>query len=167
MSSVFSIKVGKNTGFFHTNIESEVFIMKTVYDEKTGIHYCIPDNVDECLFSIWALGCDYDGYNDPDNLKALIDEIVALSQKARGFLRDGCLFPEQTERKADIKIISEDCKSCICKQCALNQYNTIISADVEKGCSPCDNCRTMGRKIIIEDECPFYMDGEVINEHVV
>lgn len=67
--------------------------MKTIFDEETGMHYCVPDSVDDCLFSIWALGCDYDGYNDAENLKQLIDELVGLSQKARTFLREGKLFP--------------------------------------------------------------------------
>lgn len=31
---------------------------------------------------IWDIGCDYDGYNDADNLKKIIDELVNYSNKA-------------------------------------------------------------------------------------
>ena len=32
---------------------------------------------------IWDIGCDYDGYNDVDNLKKIIDELVEYSNYAR------------------------------------------------------------------------------------
>lgn len=73
--------------------------MKCWTDEKTGTNWCEPDCCDEWLFSIWALGVDYDGYNDVENLKQLIDEIVDMSQKARACLHDGKLFSKEQEEK--------------------------------------------------------------------
>lgn len=37
---------------------------------------------DRYLDLIWALGCDYDGYETPEGLKSLIDELVELARKA-------------------------------------------------------------------------------------
>lgn len=71
--------------------------MKYWIDEKSGCKMCEPDCVDEWLFDIWAIGCDYDGYNDVKNLKELIDELVEMSQKARDCLHDGKLFAEDVE----------------------------------------------------------------------
>lgn len=71
--------------------------MKYWIDEKSGCKMCEPHCVDEWLFNIWAIGCDYDGYNDVKNLKELIDELVEMSQKARDCLHDGKLFTEDTE----------------------------------------------------------------------
>ena len=64
-------------------------------DEQTGCKMCEPDCADEWLFDIWAIGCDYDGYNDVKNLKELIDELVEMSHKARDCLYDGKLFAEK------------------------------------------------------------------------
>lgn len=56
---------------------------------------CEPDCADELLFQIWAVGCDYDGENTVDGLKRLIDELVGMSQKARGCLHDGKIYSEE------------------------------------------------------------------------
>lgn len=37
---------------------------------------------DKWCYLIWAIGCDYDGYNDVKNLKDVIDELVDYSNKA-------------------------------------------------------------------------------------
>lgn len=37
---------------------------------------------DKYLEMIRAIGCDYDGYNDSENLKKIIDELVDLACKA-------------------------------------------------------------------------------------
>lgn len=66
--------------------------MKTWIDEKSGCKMCDPDCVDEWLFDIWAIGCDYDGYHTAEDLKDLIDELVAMANKARDCLWDGKLF---------------------------------------------------------------------------
>lgn len=71
--------------------------MKYWIDEKSGCKMYEPNCVDEWLFHIWAIGCDYDGYNDVKNLKELIDELVEMSQKARDCLHDGKLFAEDVE----------------------------------------------------------------------
>lgn len=38
---------------------------------------------DKYFFMIWALGYDYDGYNTPENLKRLIDELVDYANYGR------------------------------------------------------------------------------------
>ena len=53
-----------------------------------------PDSVDAWLREIWAVGADYDGCYSINSLKELIDELVAMSQKARECLREGKLFSE-------------------------------------------------------------------------
>lgn len=71
--------------------------MKTWIDEATGCEMYEPDCVDEWLLDIWALGCNYDGENPVDGLKALIDSLVDMSRKARDCLHAGKLFPTDEE----------------------------------------------------------------------
>lgn len=135
--------------------------MKTIFDEETGMHYCAPDSVDDCLFSIWALGCDYDGYNKAEDLKVLIDDLVGLAQKARGFLKEGKLYDEELKRinlnAVDSFEFDKMCESCRCKVCANNMFNDVYHKNEDKACSPCDCCRTVMRKVIIEDVCPYFL----------
>lgn len=42
-----------------------------------------PNSVEEYLDLIIAIGIDYDGYNQVENLKELIDELVDMVKKAR------------------------------------------------------------------------------------
>ena len=65
-------------------------------DEETGITMCEPDCCDEWLEFIWMIGCDYDGCKSVEELKTLVDELVEMSQKARGCLHDGYLFSDTT-----------------------------------------------------------------------
>ena len=46
---------------------------------------------------IWEIGFDYDGYNDPENLKGLIDELIEYSKNARQCLIDGKIFEDKEE----------------------------------------------------------------------
>lgn len=46
------------------------------------------DKIDYCLDVIYALGFDYDGYEEPESLKELIDELVAYAIKARRILHN-------------------------------------------------------------------------------
>lgn len=62
------------------------------WTDENGHRWCAPDCVDEYLFSIWALGCDYDGETAVEGLKRLVDALVEYSQKARDCLWDGKLF---------------------------------------------------------------------------
>lgn len=64
-------------------------------DKETGIQMCEPDCAEEWLWSIWAIGCDYDGCNDVDSLKGLVDELVEMAQKGRECLRAGRIFIER------------------------------------------------------------------------
>lgn len=78
--------------------------MKTWKDKETGIVFSEPDCTDEWLQAIWAIGIDYDGYEKPENLKALIDELVSFSQKARECLREGKLFPKEQQAPGGITL---------------------------------------------------------------
>ena len=66
--------------------------MRYWYDEERDMKMCEPDCVDEWLWDIWAIGCDYDGCNTVEELKKLIDELVEMSQKARECLWNNQLF---------------------------------------------------------------------------
>ena len=66
--------------------------MKYWNDKETGIRMCEPDCVDEWLFHIWAIACDYDGCSTVDEFKDLVDEIIEMSQHARNCLWDNKLF---------------------------------------------------------------------------
>lgn len=68
-------------------------------DEETGARYCEPDCVEEWLYYIWTIGHDYDGYNDAENLKEIIDELVYMSQRAQDCLHDGKLFSEEEKKE--------------------------------------------------------------------
>ena len=66
--------------------------MKEWVDEATGVLMCEADCADEWLQLIWSVGYDYDGFNDVDSLKSLIDELVTMSQNARACMREVKLF---------------------------------------------------------------------------
>lgn len=66
-------------------------------DKETGCSVFEANNVYECLYMIWAIGCDYDGRNTVESLKDLVDDLVGCSNKARSFLLDGRLFPARNE----------------------------------------------------------------------
>lgn len=80
--------------------------LKYWIDEQTGCNMCEPDCVDEWLFDIWAIGCDYDGYRDAKNLMKLVDELLEMVCKARKCLWQGKLFgvygsPEEKDEEAE------------------------------------------------------------------
>ena len=75
--------------------------MKEWIDEATGVPMCEADCADEWLQLIWSVGCDYDGFNDVDGLKSLIDELVTMSQNARTCMREGKLFSNLSESPED------------------------------------------------------------------
>ena len=77
--------------------------MKYTFDEQTGVTYSNPSCVDECLFDIWAIGCDYDGCYRAEDLKMLVDTLVELAQQARAFLHDGKLFCDVDEEVASYR----------------------------------------------------------------
>lgn len=62
------------------------------WTDENEINWSKPDCVDELLFDIWAIGFDYDGYESPEGLKSLIDELVEMAVEAREFLWAGKLF---------------------------------------------------------------------------
>ena len=66
--------------------------MKIWTDKKTGTRWYEPDCVDEYLHDIWALGVDYDGAQNEEDLKKLIDELVDMAEKARECLWKNKLF---------------------------------------------------------------------------
>lgn len=63
-----------------------------IWIDKNGTKWSEPDCVDEYLFDIWAIGCDYDGCTTVEDLKKVINELVELADKARGCLWEGKLF---------------------------------------------------------------------------
>lgn len=65
--------------------------MKYHYDEKCDVIVAEPNCADECLQLIWMYGCDYDGYDEPDNLKSLIKELVQLAEDAQTYIDEGKL----------------------------------------------------------------------------
>ena len=73
--------------------------MKRWYDEERGAKMCEPDCVDEWLFDIWAIGCDYDGCHTEKDLKKLVDELVSMANKARECLWEWRLFGNHGEPK--------------------------------------------------------------------
>ena len=62
------------------------------WTDENGINWSKPDCVDELLFHIWAIGFDYDGYESPEGLKSLINELVEMAVEARELLWEGKLF---------------------------------------------------------------------------
>ena len=73
--------------------------MKRWYDEERGAKMCEPDCVDEWLFDIWAIGCNYDGCHTEKDLKKLVDELVSMANKARECLWEWRLFGNHGEPK--------------------------------------------------------------------
>ena len=53
-------------------------------------------SVDDLLWLSWAIGFDYDGYNKAEDLKEIIDELVAYALYARELLREGKYFKNTT-----------------------------------------------------------------------
>ena len=66
--------------------------MRFWYDEEHDIKMGEPDCVDEYLFDIWAIGCDYDGCHTVEDFKKLVDELVGMSIQARECLWENKLF---------------------------------------------------------------------------
>lgn len=62
------------------------------WTDENEINWSKSDCVDEILFDIWAIGVDYDGYESPEGLKSLIDELVEMAVEARELLWAGKLF---------------------------------------------------------------------------
>lgn len=61
--------------------------------EEDGIKWCEPNSVDDWLFSIEAIGFDYDGMDTSiDSMKELVDELVESAKKARELLYEGKLW---------------------------------------------------------------------------
>lgn len=73
--------------------------MRRWYDEERDMKMCEPDCVDEWLFDIWAIGCDYDGCHTAKDLKKLVDELVGMANKARECLWERRLFGDHGEPK--------------------------------------------------------------------
>lgn len=69
--------------------------MKHWYDKEWGAIVCEPDSADEWLWHIWAIGVDYDGCHNVEDLKSLIDELVVMANKARECLYDGKIFKDE------------------------------------------------------------------------
>lgn len=66
-------------------------------DKDTGCRMIEPDSAYEYLFSIWAVGCDYDGCNTVEEFKRLVDELVDYAGRAHDCLMNGRIFPAYNE----------------------------------------------------------------------
>lgn len=89
--------------------------MKYWTDEKTGTPMSEPDCADEWLFNIWALAVDYDGCQTVEELKKLIDELVAMSQSARDCLHDGKIYPPEYYCSDELSVLigcAGTCETC-------------------------------------------------------
>lgn len=53
-------------------------------------------SVEELLWLIWAIGFDYDGYSRAEDLKEIIDELVAYALYASELLQEGKYFKKST-----------------------------------------------------------------------
>lgn len=74
--------------------------MKQWKDEQDNTFW-EPDCADEWLEMLWEIGVDYDGAENAESLKALIDELVEIASKARVCLREGKIFPQEDLRCQD------------------------------------------------------------------
>lgn len=88
--------------------------MKKVYDEELKCSFMTNDCVADCLYYIWAIGHDYDGYGTVNGLKSLVDELVDYANDARKFLDEGkyyskeCPAPKPKNNYDRIKSMSVD-----------------------------------------------------------
>lgn len=55
-------------------------------------------SVDELLWLIWAIGFDYDGYHQVEDLKDIIDELVAYALYAKELLHEGKYFKKVLDK---------------------------------------------------------------------
>ena len=55
-------------------------------------------SVEELLWLIWAIGFDYDGYSRAEDLKDIIDELVAYALYASELLREGKYFKKALDK---------------------------------------------------------------------
>ena len=81
------------------------------------------DQIDDCLNMIYAIGFDYDGYEKPESLKELIDELVEYARTARRILHSN---DQQYDyiRKDDVCIALEQLAT---EELIGNDANTYIS----------------------------------------
>lgn len=75
--------------------------MKEYKDPRTGTIYQEPEYANEYLQQIYLLSIDYDGCHNVKDLKALIDEIVDLSNKAMDCLYEGKIINPKDKEKSD------------------------------------------------------------------
>lgn len=64
--------------------------------ETNNVSMYEPNSVEEYLDLIIAIGIDYDGYSQAEDLKQLIDELVGLTNKARKCLVEKKFYDEVT-----------------------------------------------------------------------
>ena len=98
---------------------------------KVNGHRCCEEtSVFECLFMIWAIGCDYDGEETVDGLKKLVDELVAIAQKAGGFLEEGLVVPAKGEKSLCNLPSPEDAAKM--RDAIMQNLNDLIASKSEK-----------------------------------
>lgn len=64
-----------------------------IWEENEDGKFVTSNSVDEFLWNIWAIGCDYDGMDTSvQSMIELVDELVEYAQAARDLLYEGKLF---------------------------------------------------------------------------
>lgn len=66
------------------------------YDEENDYISCKESNAYECFHFIWSVGFDYDGCETVEDLKGLIDDIVASAKDGMKFINDGKITDDDT-----------------------------------------------------------------------
>ena len=67
--------------------------------ETNNLSMYEPNSVEEYLDLIIAIGIDYAGYSQAEDLKQLIDELVGLTNKARKCLFEKKFYDEVTNNE--------------------------------------------------------------------
>lgn len=106
-------------------------------DKDTGCRMIKPDSAYEYLFSIWAIGCDYDGCDTVGELKELVDELVDYANRASDCLMNGRIFPAYNE--SHFIDIPEEMDS---EELVAKLQNNIYSA-VSETWKGCDNIESI------------------------
>ena len=66
------------------------------YNEEDDCISCKESNAYECFNFIWDIGFDYDGCETVEDLKGLIDDMVASAKDGMKFINEGKITDDDT-----------------------------------------------------------------------